>query len=208
MPRPKPIAVQVDTSLPLPEARRITEGGALLFVDFRYPVPINGNSCRRLTVDHRLILDLTPDKSPILLEIRQVVESWKESANLSPPTASITGTARILTAGRVSTPVSLTTDPERTLLHVRIGQASAVTSVEVAPRILFELTNLTRTDASLIQGHLVGVWILDVPRVAWETVVSRAMGLVGPPIGSQTSLEDRDADRSVSERESPRRQVQ
>lgn len=195
---PRPIAILVDAEAAPPASRVVLEEGAYLFVDFLYPDPPQTDRWPRLTVGRALVFDLTPSREPILLELRQVVESWQESANLSPPEATIAGTARILATGRRATVVTVRTNPERSTVHIRLATPGASVAVRVAAQVLFEVADLMREGPDTLRGRMVGIWVLDLPKLSVGMVLLRALGVTGPPIGIGTPGESQEAERTTS----------
>jgi hypothetical protein len=177
----------------------VIEDGAYLFVDFLYPEIPMADRWPRLTIGRTVVLDLTPAKAPILLELRQVMESWKESADLHPPETVFAGSVQILTTGRWPYPVTTATDANQRLAHIRLGLPAQTVAVKVASHVLFEVTDVTREGPETFRGHLAGVWVLDLPKPSGAAVLLRALGAVGPPIGLATPGNSQEESKSPPE---------
>lgn len=158
------------------------EDGAYLFVDFLCPNLPESDKWPRLTVSRELIFDLTPTRAPVLLELRRVIETWEESADIRPPEAAVAGTARILTVGRRTSPLTVRTDRNQTMASIRFREPGTTVAVRVATQVLFELADATRQESGSIRGHLAGIWVLGIPQVS-AGMFLRAMRVIGPPIG-------------------------
>lgn len=192
----RPIGLRIDPKAPPPESRALIEEGAYLFVDFLYTEPILTNRWHHLTVDRRLVLDLSAARAPVLIELRQPIETWQENPGLHPPEATLLGRVQVLNTGRRSIPVLVTADPDRTVLHIRLGASTSTVLVKVATGVLFEVAGLTGHGGDSLHGHLAGIWILGLPRQSAGVGLFRALGLTGPPIG--TDANDRQSEEDPS----------
>ena len=198
----RPIQVRINRRAVLPKSRPVIEEGAYLFVDFLYPRPLQANKWHRLVVDRRLIFDLTPDDTPVLVELRQPIETWEEDPSIQPPEATLVGSVQVLDIGRRSIPLAITTDPDRTVAHIRLGTLAESVSVKVATGVLVEVAGLTGHSGDALRGHLAGIWIFGLPRQSASITLFRALGVTGPSIGVPATGKEPEAE-SKSSRASP-----
>jgi len=183
----KAVRVEVKTNLPPAESRINWEDGAYLFVDLHYEPPVRASKWRLLRGNQAFVIDLAPTGEPVLLEVRQPWETWRAAKGLIVPEFRAEGSAKILTSGRVSMPIAVTSDADRTTIRVTFGFPEPGEFIRVASSLVFEVARVVREDMNVLSGQLVGLWIFDVPRLSPITSLLRALRVAGPPIGGETS---------------------
>lgn len=178
----KPVLVEVNTKLPPAAARINWEEGAYLVVDMHYEAPICAVKWKHLWADQALVIDLAPTGAPVLLEVRQPWETWDQTKALAIPEVQVAGSARILTSGRVSMPMTVSCDPDRRVARLSFSGGRADRLVSVASGLAFELGNTAFNTVDLVTGHLAGLWIYNLPKLSTSGSLLRALRAVGPPI--------------------------
>jgi len=176
------ILVTVDTKLPPAESRINWEEGAYLVADLRHEPPVHATKWKRLRVSQALVIDLAPTGEPVLIEVRQPWETWQNQP-LAVPQVQATGSGRILTAGRIFLPLTIYSDPDRGAVHLSLGVGKPDAVVRVASGLAFDLSGVAYEGTRIVTGHLVGLWMFDLPRFSATASLLRALRVVGPPVG-------------------------
>lgn len=181
--------VKIDTALPPPHSRTNLEEAAYVVVDLQYPPPPKSANWRQVRLGKSLTIDFAETGEPVLVELREPTETWGQVPALTLPEVRHTGTARILTARRLPLPVTVSSDTDRTLVHVSWGFEGPDEFVRIASGLVFELAHMARVGPTVLSGRLAGLWVSDVPRMSPADFLLRAIRVVGPPIGGEAVRE-------------------